>query len=83
MLYATENDFEGARGMIGIYDVTARFKRIGEFPSHGLGPHDLAFLRRSPCWSLPMAVCASIRILAAAGASSTPVPSIPRSPMSM
>ena len=48
LLYATENDFEGARGMIGIYDVTARFKRIGEIPSHGLGPHDLAFLRRQP-----------------------------------
>jgi hypothetical protein len=48
LLYATENDFEGARGVIGIYDVTARFKRIGEIPSHGLGPHDLAFLRREP-----------------------------------
>ena len=48
LLYATENDFEGARGMIGIYDVTARFKRIGEIPSHGLGPHDLALLRREP-----------------------------------
>jgi hypothetical protein len=48
LLYATENDFDGERGIIGIYDVRARFKRLGEFPSYGLGPHDLAFLRRQP-----------------------------------
>lgn len=41
LLYATENDFEGARGVIGIYDVDAGFERIGEFESHGIGPHDL------------------------------------------
>ena len=46
LLYATENDFAGARGVIGIYDVTARFKRVGEIASYGLGPHDLALLRR-------------------------------------
>jgi len=44
LLYTTENDFEAARGVIGIYDATARFRRIGEFASHGVGPHDLAFL---------------------------------------
>lgn len=44
LLYTTENDFAAARGVIGIYDVQAGFRRIGEFPSHGLGPHDLAFL---------------------------------------
>lgn len=46
LLYATENDFEAARGVIGIYDVGAQFRRIGEIPSYGLGPHDLALLRR-------------------------------------
>jgi hypothetical protein len=46
LLYATENDFDGGRGIIGIYDVKARFRRVGEFPSHGVGPHDLAFLRQ-------------------------------------
>jgi hypothetical protein len=45
LLYATENDFEGGRGIIGVYDATASFRRIGEFPSHGLGPHDLALLQ--------------------------------------
>ena len=45
LLYATENDFEAGRGVIGVYDATASFHRIGEFPSHGTGPHDLALLR--------------------------------------
>ena len=44
LLYATENDFDGARGIIGIYDVGAGYRRIGEFPSGGVGPHDLALL---------------------------------------
>lgn len=44
LLYTTENDFESARGVIGIYDVATGFKRVGEFASHGLGPHDIALL---------------------------------------
>lgn len=44
LLYATENDFEGARGIIGIYDVGAGYRRIGEFSSGGMGPHDLALI---------------------------------------
>lgn len=48
LLYATENDFDNARGMIGVYDVAANFTRIGEFPSYGIGPHDLAFLHGQP-----------------------------------
>ena len=41
LLYATENDFENAAGMIGIYDADDGFRRIGEFPTHGVGPHEL------------------------------------------
>ena len=41
LLYATENDFENAQGMIGIYDASDGFHRIGEFPTHGVGPHEL------------------------------------------
>ncbi|CAN7568056.1 DUF1513 domain-containing protein [Pararhizobium sp. LjRoot235] len=41
VLYATENDFAGNRGMIGVYDGTKDFARIGEFPSYGIGPHDM------------------------------------------
>lgn len=44
LLYATENDYEAPRGTIGIYDVSARFERIGELESHGLGPHDMNLL---------------------------------------
>ncbi len=44
LLYATENDFESARGIIGIYDVGAGYRRIGELWSGGVGPHDLALL---------------------------------------
>ncbi len=41
LLYASENDFDNARGVIGIYDARNDFTRIGEYPSYGIGPHDL------------------------------------------
>ncbi|ABC89123.1 hypothetical conserved protein [Rhizobium etli CFN 42] len=41
ILYASENDFDGNRGMIGIYNATDRFTRIGEFETYGIGPHDM------------------------------------------
>lgn len=41
LLYATENDFDNAAGMVGVYDATDHFHRIGEFPTHGVGPHEL------------------------------------------
>ncbi len=41
LLYATENDFENAAGMVGIYDARDGFRRVGEFPTHGVGPHEL------------------------------------------
>ncbi|MGB3541234.1 MAG: DUF1513 domain-containing protein [Mesorhizobium sp.] len=44
LLYATENDFDNAAGMIGIYDARDQFRRIGEFPTHGVGPHELMML---------------------------------------
>ena len=44
LLYATENDFEAPRGIIGIYEVGAGYRRIGEFWSGGVGPHDLALV---------------------------------------
>lgn len=42
-LYASENDYQNARGVIGVYDIAAG-RRIGELPSHGTGPHDLRLL---------------------------------------
>lgn len=41
LMYAAENDFGAARGVVGIYDATDGFKRIGEFDSHGIGPHEI------------------------------------------
>jgi len=41
-LYASENDFDGNRGVIGVYDATDGFSRIGEFPAHGIGTHDMS-----------------------------------------
>ena len=44
LLYATENDFEGERGVIGIYDAGSGYTRVGELPSHGIGPHEIGLL---------------------------------------
>jgi hypothetical protein len=41
VLYASENDFDGNRGMIGLYDGRDGFRRIGEFDAHGIGTHDM------------------------------------------
>ncbi|MBL8584967.1 MAG: DUF1513 domain-containing protein [Rhizobiaceae bacterium] len=44
ILYATENDFDRAAGMVGVYDAREGFRRIGEFPTQGIGPHELLLL---------------------------------------
>lgn len=44
-LFATENDYDAARGVVGVYDVTNNYKRITEFPSFGVGPHDIYLLQ--------------------------------------
>ena len=44
LLYTTENDYERAAGVIGVRDATAGYRQIGEFPAHGLEPHDIALL---------------------------------------
>ncbi len=44
LLYATENDFAAGRGVIGIYDAGKGYARIGEIPSHGIGPHEIRLL---------------------------------------
>ena len=44
LLYATENDFDNAAGMIGVYDAKGGFARVGEFATHGVGPHELMLL---------------------------------------
>jgi hypothetical protein len=44
LMFAAENDYPAGRGVLGVYDVEAGYRRIGEMPSHGVGPHDLALL---------------------------------------
>lgn len=44
LLFASENDFEASVGKIGIYDATDNFKRLGEFESHGVGPHEIVLM---------------------------------------
>lgn len=44
LLYATENDFTAGQGVIGIYDVAGGYRRVGEFPTYGVGPHELILL---------------------------------------
>ncbi|MCV0426508.1 MAG: DUF1513 domain-containing protein, partial [Roseibium sp.] len=37
-----ENDFEAARGVVGVYDMSgAAAKQIGEIDTQGVGPHDI------------------------------------------
>ena len=41
LLLTTENHFEAGRGIIGVWDGTAPYRRIGSFASGGIGPHDM------------------------------------------
>lgn len=41
LLYVTENDTVSLVGKIGIYDANNAYKKIAEFDSHGIGPHEL------------------------------------------
>lgn len=44
LLYATEHDVDTGDGVIGIYDATGGWRRLGEFPSYGVGPHEAILL---------------------------------------
>lgn len=44
ILHATENNIATGEGVIGLYDATNAYARIGELPSFGIGPHDLSML---------------------------------------
>lgn len=44
LLYATESDFEAAQGVIGIFDARDGYRRIGEFATHGTGPHEMLLM---------------------------------------
>lgn len=44
LLYASENDFAKGRGVIGVYRADDGYRRVGELPAHGVGPHEVALL---------------------------------------
>lgn len=44
LVYSTEHDVETGDGIIGIYEAGAGWRRIGEFPSYGVGPHEAIML---------------------------------------
>lgn len=41
ILFTTENDFENDAGIIGLYEPQNGFRRLGEFASGGIGPHEM------------------------------------------
>lgn len=40
-LYTTENDYARAMGVIGVWDAANGYRRLGEFSSGGVGPHEM------------------------------------------
>jgi hypothetical protein len=44
LLVTSEQVAEGSRGVIGIWDVEAGYRRVGEADSGGIGPHDLRLM---------------------------------------
>ena len=44
LLCTTENCYETGLGKIGIWDTNRNYKRIGEIPSWGIGPHEISKL---------------------------------------
>lgn len=44
LIYATEHDADTGDGVIGVYEATGGWRRVGEFPSYGVGPHEAIVL---------------------------------------
>ena len=45
-LYTSENRYEDGTGVIGVWEATGRWRRIREWSSHGVGPHEIYVLAR-------------------------------------
>jgi hypothetical protein len=43
-LFTSENDFASGRGVVGIRDALDGYRQIGEFASHGVGPHEMMLM---------------------------------------
>ncbi|HEY7141562.1 MAG TPA: DUF1513 domain-containing protein [Methylomirabilota bacterium] len=44
LLLATEEAGEEGHGVVGCYDPAQEYRRVGEFSSHGIGPHEMTVL---------------------------------------
>jgi len=44
LLFTTENDYDVAAGIVGIWDTRTGYSRIGEVSSGGIGPHDVRLM---------------------------------------
>jgi hypothetical protein len=44
LMLASESDYEAGAGVTGIYDVAAGYRRIGEFATAGIGPHEVVLM---------------------------------------
>ena len=44
VLCTSEQEAATSAGVIGLWDVDAGYRRIGEIPTHGIGPHDLRLM---------------------------------------
>ncbi|HEX2840093.1 DUF1513 domain-containing protein [Hyphomicrobium sp.] len=44
LVYATEHNVDTGDGIIGVYDAAGGWRRVGEFPSYGIGPHEAILL---------------------------------------
>jgi len=44
LLFTSENDYQESVGIIGVWDATDSYRRLGEMSSHGIEPHDLRLM---------------------------------------
>ncbi|MEO9904285.1 DUF1513 domain-containing protein [Nisaea sp.] len=44
LLFTTENDYDNAKGTIGVWSVGERYERVSEWDSHDIGPHDISVM---------------------------------------
>lgn len=43
-LFTTENDYDGEKGVIGIWDAKKDYERVGEHSAYGIGPHEIRLM---------------------------------------
>lgn len=44
LLFSTENDFARGRGVVGVWDASDGYRRVTEFDTGGIGPHEMTLM---------------------------------------